>query len=122
MPIHVALELLPLGLFNESHAHDLAAFLNVAQFASQDAGRDDIHTLTGDAVEVLCTMRDRARAGKAWNVTAAERTQLTHCVTTLDRWYRTQPNTRWRRALAKVYAICDRALAEGRNELDLIEV
>lgn len=122
MPIHVALELLPLGLYTEAHAHDLAAFLNVAQFAANDAARDDIHAEATSAAEVLLAMRDRVRAGRAWNVTAGERETLMRSVTVLDRWYRTQTNTRWRRALRQVYAICDRAWAEGREELDLLEV
>lgn len=122
IPIHIAIELLPLGLYTEQHAYDLAAFLNVAQFAANDAGRDDIHAATVSGVHVLMAMRDRVRAGKVWNVTMSERDTLMRTVTILDRWYRTQTNTRWKRALRRVYEICDRALAEGRNELDVMEV
>lgn len=122
MPIHVAIELLPLGLFSEDHAHDLAAFLNVAQLAAKDAKRADIHDEVLQAVDALSAMRDRVRAGKSWNVTAEERDTLTRTVTVLDRWYRTQPNSRWKRALYQVLLICDRATASGAGVMDVIEV
>lgn len=122
MPIHIAIELLPLGLYTEQHAHDLAAFLNVAQFAANEAGRDDIHAETVCGVRVLMAMRDRARAGKAWNVTHDERTTLLRTVNILDCWHRTQTNTRWERAMRRVIEICDRAMAQGRRELDVMEV
>ena len=63
MPIHMSLQLLPLGLFTEQHGHDLAAFTNVAQFAADEAGRDDIHQHAHDAAEILLAMRDRVSAG-----------------------------------------------------------
>lgn len=120
-PIHMAIELLPLGLFNAQHGHDLAAFLNVATLAARDAGRTDIHDVAQEGVEVLLTMRDRVRAGKSWNVTTDERETLTRVVMTLDRWHRTQTTTRWRRALYAVLRACDRAQAEGMQEMDLMD-
>lgn len=120
-PIHVALELLPLGLYTIEHAHDLAAFLSVAQVAAEDARRPDIVEVGCEGAKVLLKMRDRAKAGKSWNVTNEEREALTRCVMTIDRWYRTQTNVRWRKALATVLVMADRAIAEGKEELDLIE-
>lgn len=119
-PIHVALELLPLGLFTEQHAHDLAAFLTVAQLAAEDAGREDIVTAGADGALALLAMRDRVRAGKSWNVTADEHTRLMRCVVTLDRWYRTTTNTRWIKAARRASALADAALARGAGRLDLI--
>lgn len=121
MPIHMAIELLPLGLFTEQHGHDLAAFLNVAQVAARDAQRGDIHDIASGGAEVLLTMRNRVRSGKGWNVTTEERERLTRCVMTMDRWYRTQSSARWKRALYAVLRICDRALAEGKEEMDVLE-
>lgn len=122
MPIHVAIELLPLGLFGEKHGHDLAAFLNVAQIAARDAKRSDIHDIASDGAEVLLAMRKRVNAGKSWNVTTDERDRLTRCVMTLDRWYRTQSSARWKRALYAVLRICDRAMADGKEEMDILEI
>jgi hypothetical protein len=120
MPIHVALELLPLGLYTESHAHDLAAFLTVAQLAAEEAGREDLVGVGADGALVLIAMRDRVREGAAWNVTAAERERLMHCVLTLDRWYRSTTTTRWIRAARKATALADAALARGAGRLDLV--
>ena len=44
LPVQLPLELLPLGLFRETHAHDLAAFINVIQFAANAADRDDVRS------------------------------------------------------------------------------
>lgn len=119
-PIHIALKLLPLGLYTEQHAHDLAAFLSVAQVAAEDARRDDIVKAGADGARVLLAMRDRVRAGRAWNVTADERDKLTRCVVVIDRWFRTQTSARWIRAMRKVYAMSARAWEQGLGELDLI--
>jgi hypothetical protein len=93
----------------------------VAQLAAKDARRADIHNEVLAGVEVLAAMHDRARTGKSWNVTADERETLTRTVTVLDRWYRTQPNSRWKRALYQVLLICDRATASGAGAMDVIE-
>lgn len=122
MPIHVALELLPLGLYTEQHAHDLAAFLNVAQFASDEAGRNDIHEHAHGAVLILLRMRDRATARGSWNVTADERAQLHAHIVAIDRWMRGVSSTRWGRALRHVLAACDRAAAKGLQEMDVIDI
>ena len=122
LPIHAALTLLPLGLFTAEHGHSLAAFLNVCQVAARDAKRGDIHDIASGGAEVLLTMRRRVNDGKGWNVTAQERETLTRCVMVMDRWYRTQSSSRWQRALYAVLRICDRAIAEGKEEMDLLEV
>lgn len=120
MPIHVALELLPLGLYTEHHAHDLAAFLTIAQLAAESLGREDIVQAGADGALVLLAMRDRARAGKSWNVTQDERDRLMRCVVTLDRWYRRVTTTAWTRAARRATDIADAALARGAGRLDLI--
>jgi pyruvate/oxaloacetate carboxyltransferase len=122
MPIHMAIELLPLGLYTEDHAHDLAAFLNIAQCAAVEAGRDDIITAAVEAVEVLAEMKHRADEGKNWNVTTAERDTLMRAVVTIDKWQRTQTTARWTRAMHKVIAACDRALAGGAKPMQFMEV
>ena len=121
-PIHVALELLPMGLYSEQHAHDLAAFLNVAQLAADEAGKEQIHSTAHDAAVILLRMRDRVKAGHAWNVTAGERQQLMQAVTIIDRWMRGVSSTRWARALRAVLAICDKAAAQGMQEMDCLDL
>ncbi|MCB1889090.1 MAG: hypothetical protein KDH20_15895 [Rhodocyclaceae bacterium] len=121
-PIHMALELLPMGLYSEQHGHDLAAFLNVAQLASDEAGRNDIHDHAHDAAVILLRMRDRARARGQWNVTTDERTDLYRHVLAIDKWMRGVSNARWKRALRRVLTICDTATAEGKQEMDCIDI
>ena len=119
-PIHVALELLPLGLYTEAHAHDLAAFLTIAQVAAKEAGRDDIVKAGAAGADVLIAMKNRAKAGKSWNVTVDERDALLRSITALDQWQRTQTTTRWARAMHKVIAMCERAEASGAQPFDLM--
>lgn len=120
MPIHVALTLLPLGLYTESHAHDLAAFLTVAQVAAKNLNRPDMITAGSDGATVLLAMRDRVRAGKQWNVTADERDALMRSITAIDEWFPTVKKVAWIRALREVYRMCERAAERGLQELDLL--
>ena len=122
MPIHVAAELLPLGLFSEAHAHDLAAFLSVAQFAADEACREDVHDSAHRGAEILCAMRDRAQKCGRWNVTTEERQALHASILTIDKWMRGVSSTRWARALHRVLAICNKLEAEGRTPLESIDV
>ena len=108
LPIHVALELLPLGLYTEDHAHDLAAFLNIASAAAAEAGNENVKRSVIDAMAVVEQMQERVRAGKGWNVTADERDQLTRAIMVIDTWQRTQTTARWKRAIYRVLDALDK--------------
>lgn len=118
MPIHVALEMLPLGLYTQQHAHDLAAFVNIAQFAADEAGRKDIHDHAYQTAVILLRMRDRP----SWNVTSAERSDLQRHILAIDKWMRGVSSTRWARAIRRSLAAIDRAKARGLREMDCIDV
>lgn len=120
MPIHAALTLLPQGLYTESHAHDLAAFLTVAQVVARSASRNDIMKAGDDGASALLSMRDRARNGKSWNVTAEERDALMRSVTVIDQWFPSVKKVAWISAVRTVYRMCDEASERGLQELDLI--
>lgn len=120
MPIHMALELLPLGLYTVEHAHDLAAFLTISQLAAEASNRPDMVGHGSDAARVLLAMRDRVEAGKGWNVTADERERLMRAIVAIDRWFADVPLVRWQQAVAKAYRIADRELARGAKPLEMI--
>ena len=119
-PVHAAIELLPLGLYTIEHAHDLAAFLTIAQLAAEASNRPDVVTHGADAALVLLAMRDRVAAGKSWNVTADERERLMRGVVAIDHWFHEVPLVRWQQAVAKAYRIADRAKARGAAPLEMI--
>ena len=119
MPIYMALELLPLGLFEECHAHDLAACLSIAQVAAEDAGKSELVEIGAEGARTLISMRDRARDGQGWVASDAERDVLSRAVGCIDRFYRTQNTARWCRALATVNAISAAGRAAGQRPLDL---
>ena len=120
MPIHMAIELLPLGLYTVEHAHDLAAFLTISQLAAESCSRPDMVAHGRDAAMVLLAMRDRVEAGKGWNVTADERERLMRAVVAIDRWFADVPLVRWQQAVAKAYRIADRERARGAKPLEMI--
>jgi hypothetical protein len=74
MPLHVALELLPLGLFNKDHANSLAQVINLMSVDSATSSRA-VYVAANACADVLAGMFERVQQGKAWNVTAEERTQ-----------------------------------------------
>jgi len=120
MPIHMAIELLPLGLYTKEHAHDLAAFLTITQVAADLCGARQIVSHGSDAADVLLAMRDRVAAGKGWNVTTDERERLMRAIVAIDRWFPQCPMVRWQQALRKAYRLADEALDRGAKPLELM--
>ena len=118
-PLHVSLELLPLGLFQRGHADHLAKIINLITVDS--AGRrDGMYDLTVEAGEVLQAMFERVREGKRWNVTADERATLTRCIREFDRYLRRWTTTRFDVAAATVNEINNQAKAAGGQFLDKV--
>lgn len=119
-PIHMAIELLPLGLYTKEHAHDLAAFLTITQVAADLCKARQIVAHGSDAAEVLLAMRDRVEAGRSWNVTTEERERLMRAIVAIDRWFPTCPMVRWQQALRKAYRLADEAMERGAKPLELM--
>lgn len=119
-PLHMAIELLPLGLFTVEHAHDLAAMLTIAQLAAEASHRTDIVEHGAAAAQVLMTMRDRVEAGRNWNVTADERDQLMRSVLAIDKWFPECPTVRWVQAIRRAMRVADEARARGAGPLEMI--
>ena len=93
MPLHVALELLPLGLFNKDHANSLAQVINLMSVDS--AARNSIvYSAANACADILSSMFERVQHGKSWNVTAEERAQLRGYILIFDRALRTWTSQR----------------------------
>lgn len=92
-PLHVALELLPLGLFNKDHANSLAQVINLMSVDS--AARNKIvYSAANACADILSSMFERVQHGKSWNVTAEERAQLRGYILIFDRALRTWTSQR----------------------------
>lgn len=92
-PLHVALELLPLGLFNKDHANHLAKIINLISVDS--AARDTKGYAAANAcADILSAMFERVQAGKSWNVTTEERARLREYILIFDRSIRTWTSNR----------------------------
>lgn len=93
MPLHVALELLPLGLFNKDHANGLAQIINLMSVDSATNNRA-VYVAANACADVLTSMFERVQQGKAWSVTAEERTQLREYILIFDKALRTWTSQR----------------------------
>lgn len=121
MPMHIGLELLPLGLFGRSHADHLAMCVNLVAVDSAGSG-NGMRGVADRAADVLLTMYRRVREGKSWNVTADERRVLMECITKMDRYMRTWTSARLLVAAKTIALHNDVAKAKGGKFLDRIPV
>lgn len=117
MPLHVALELLPLGLFNKDHANSLAQVINLMSVDS--AARNKIvYSAANACADILSNMFERVQHGKSWNVTAEERAQLRGYILIFDRALRTWTSHRLLINAATVDAHNEVAKNRGGKLLD----
>ena len=120
-PLHMSVELLPLGLFTKDHAEHVAKLVNLV--AADSAGRGDGAWQVADRVgSILIAMKERADAGKAWNCTTAERAELIENITKMDRYLRAWTNRRFTQAAVTVDAINAKARAAGGKFMERVEI
>ena len=120
-PLHMSVELLPLGLFTKDHAEHVAKIVNLV--AADSAGRGDGAWQVADRVgTVLVAMKARADAGKAWNCTTEEREILIENITKMDRYLRAWTNRRFTQAAMTVDRINAEARAAGGKFMERVEI
>ena len=116
-PLHMAVELLPLGHFGREHADHVAKIINVVAMDSASKG-NGMWEVADEAGQILLAMKARVDAGKSWNCTVAERERLTACILKMDKYMRTWTNRRFTIAAMTVDAINRRRIAEGAKFLE----
>ena len=120
-PLHMAIELLPLGLFTQDHAEMIAKIINL--MAVDSAGTGNGMWQIADAVgQVLIAMQSRVDEGKSWNVTAQERETLVENVMKMDKHLRTWTVRRFNINAMAVNEINNRAKAEGYKRGQRVEI
>ena len=120
-PLHMSVELLPLGLFTEDHAETLAKLVNLV--AVDSAGKGNGMWQVADAVgQVLLAMQARVDEGKSWNVTAQEREALVENVMRMDKHFRTWTVRRFNINAIAVNEINARAKAQGAKRGQRVEI
>ncbi len=113
LPIHMALDLLPRGLFTAHHAADLVAFLTAIDFIAKNNNSTELRQAVGRATAVLLHMQQRVEHGKAWNVTAEEReTLLTH-ILICDEAMQRQTVSNIKNALRATIKLCNKEHLKG---------
>lgn len=120
-PLHMSVELLPLGLFTEDHAGMIAKLINL--MAADSAGKGNGLWQVADSVgQVLIAMQERVEAGKSWNVTATERETLVENIMKMDKHFRTWTVRRFNINAMAVNEINNRAKAEGYKRGQRVEL
>ena len=120
-PLHMSVELLPLGLFTEDHAGMIAKLINL--MAVDSAGKGNGLWQVADSVgQVLIAMQERVEAGKSWNVTATERETLVENIMKMDKHFRTWTVRRFNINAMAVNEINNRAKAEGYKRGQRVEI
>lgn len=120
-PMHMSVELLPLGLFTEDHAGMIAKLINLV--AVDSAGKGNGLWQVADSVgQVLIAMQERVEAGKSWNVTATERETLVENIMKMDKHFRTWTVRRFNINAMAVNEINNRAKAEGYKRGQRVEL
>ena len=120
-PLHMSVELLPLGLFTEDHAWMIAKLINL--MAVDSAGKGNGLWQVADSVgQVLIAMQERVEAGKSWNVTATERETLVENIMKMDKHFRTWTVRRFNINAMAVNEINNRAKAEGYKRGQRVEL
>ena len=120
-PLHMAIELLPLGLFTQDHAEMIAKLINL--MAVDSAGKGNGMWQIADAVgQVLIAMQARVDEGKSWNVTAQERETMIENVMKMDKHLRTWTVRRFNINAMAVNEINNRAKAEGYKRGQRVEL
>ena len=120
-PLHMSVELLPLGLFTEDHAGMIAKLINL--MAVDSAGKGNGLWQVADSVgQVLIAMQARVDEGKSWNVTATERETLVENIMKMDKHFRTWTVRRFNINAVAVNEINNRAKAQGAKRGQRVEI
>ena len=120
-PLHMAIELLPLGLFTQDHAEMIAKLINL--MAVDSAGKGNGLWQVADAVgQVLIAMQERVENGKSWNVTAQERETMIENIMKMDKYMRTWTVRRFNINAMAVNEINNRAKAQGYKRGQRVEI
>ena len=121
MPLHMAVKLLPLGLFSRDHADHLAKMINVVFVDACE--KDDVAVDNArKAGETLTGMYRRVRDGKAWGATTREREILKTSILEIDRHIRRMTTNRLMLASATIDRLNEEAKAKGYKFLDMAPV
>lgn len=120
-PLHVSVELLPLGLFNKDHAESVLKVVNLV--AADSASRGNGMWQVADEVGmIILSMKRRVDEGKAWNCTGDQRQRLIHGIVKMDRYMRTWTNKRFTVAAVTVDRTNSEARSKGKVFMDRVEL
>lgn len=117
MPLHMALELLPLGLFSREHADHLAKMINIVFVDATGKSERAMHYATR-AGDVLTAMWTRHKQGKSWGTTSEERKELFQCIVEIDQYLRRMTTDRLKIAAVTIDELNAEAKAKGYKFLD----
>lgn len=115
--LHIAAELIPLGLFNKAHANAMANAVNIV-FVDADGRNPDAYQAAKEAGDVIMSMHARVKEGKNWGATVDERAKLIKAIVRIDKHIRTMTTSRLSIAAVTVDTINKEAKEKGYGFLD----
>lgn len=120
-PLHISVELLPLGLFSKDHAEAVLKVVNLVSADSASKG-NGMWQVADEAGMIILAMKRRVDEGKAWNCTVDERQRLIHSIVKMDRYMRTWTNKRFTVAAITIDRTNAEARSQGKVFMDRVEL
>lgn len=117
LPLHMAVELLPVGLYQRDHANHAAMVINLVRVdAASRAPR--VYEAVNEAAGTLSSIVARNKRTGRWGATSEELSAMRNAIRIMDQYMRTWTAQRLRIAAATADAINQQAKARGGKAFD----
>ena len=119
LPLHMGVELLPLGLFQRTHANHMAMVISLVRIDA--TGRSaEVYDLINEAAGVLASIIERHKRTDKYGATSEELSALRKAVLVMDKYMRTWTTDRLRIAAATADVLNEQAKARGAKTFDQV--
>lgn len=117
LPLHMAVELLPAGLYQREHANHAAMVINLVRVDAATRA-PKVYEAVNEAAGTLSTIVARNKRTNKWGATSEELSAMRNAVRIMDQYMRTWTAQRLRIAAATADAINQQAKARGGKAFD----
>lgn len=119
LPLHMAIELIPLGLCQREHVNHAAMIINLVRIDA--TGRSTtVYEIANNAAGTLSSIIDRFGRTQKWGATTDELQALRKAAIDMDRYMRTWTTHRLRVAAATADELNKQAMARGAKVFDTV--
>lgn len=119
LPLHMAVELLPLGLYQREHANHAAMVINLVRIDA--TGRSaEVYDMANEAAGTLSGIIARYTRTEKWGATSEELSALRKAALVMDKYMRTWTTNRLRVAAATADVLNEQAKARGAKTFEQV--